>query len=175
MHDENLNTINKVIVLFIFDKMDMPITDSTIVELATSRNRWLSYLDCKITLGQLVDNGFLYQTNQENTLYYNITPNGRMCVSHFYNKIPQSLQHNIADFIKENRMSLRRNQEYFRHYFKNPDGTYTVTLKIIDPVQTTLEIKINVANQNAAKQAYERWEEKAATMFFWIHEQLVDS
>jgi len=174
MEVASLDTLNKLILLFVFDKMDMPMTDNTIVQLTTSRNTWLSYMDCQHTIGYLIDTNLLYRSRHEENNYYSITPDGRMCISHFYNKIPLELREEIAEFIKQNRMLLRRNQEYYRHYYKNPDGTFTVILKIVDPAQTTLEIRLNVENRKAAKQAYEKWEEKAASVYYQIHEQLIE-
>ena len=97
-----------------------------------------------------------------------------MCLSHFYTRIPSSLRAEITDYIKENRMSFRRKQEYFRNYYKNADGSYTVQLKIMDPTQTMLEIKLNVSNRHVAKLVYNKWEEKAAQIFYSLHEQLID-
>ncbi|MDR1138647.1 MAG: DUF4364 family protein [Clostridiales bacterium] len=169
----NNDTTNKLIILFIFEKMEMPITDNALLELATSTNQWLSHLDCQIALSDLVKTEFLYRTERDKNVYYSITPEGRECISHFYNKLAPSLQREIADYIKHNRMDVRRNQEYYSHYSKNPDGTFTVLLKIIDPVQTTLEIKLNVANEKFAKRAYQVWKEQAAHTYFFLYEKLL--
>ncbi|MCL2598914.1 MAG: DUF4364 family protein [Firmicutes bacterium] len=174
MEPASLDTLNKLILLFVFDKMDMPMTDATVVQLTTSLNTWLSYMDCQHTIGYLIETNMLHRTRHEDNNYYSLTPDGRMCISHFYEKLPQELREEIADFVKKNRMLLRRNQEYYRHYYKNPDGTYTVELKIIDPAQTTLEIRLNAENRSTAKQAYEKWEEKAASIYYHIHEQLME-
>ena len=40
-------TENKLILLFILDKMEIPLTENSIMDIATSRNNWLSYMDCK--------------------------------------------------------------------------------------------------------------------------------
>jgi hypothetical protein len=71
-------------------------------------------------------------------------------------------------------MRIRRKQEYYRNYNKNPDGTYTVHLQIVDPVRTTLEIKLNVANRNTAKMVHDKWEEKAPQIYGMLHEELID-
>ena len=71
-------------------------------------------------------------------------------------------------------MTMRRKQEYYRNYYKNPDGTYTVQLKIVDPVQTTLELKLNVANRNTARMVHDKWEKKAAQIYGFLHEELID-
>ena len=153
-------TINKLIMLFVFDKMDFPIMEDTVFNLCTMSNSWISWME--------------YQSVHENKVYYSITPDGRMCLSHFYTRIPSSLRAEITEYVKENRMSFRRKQEYFRNYYKNADGSYTVQLKIMDPAQTMLEIKLNVSNRHIAKLVYNKWEEKAAQVFYSLHEQLVD-
>lgn len=168
------STTNKLILLYVFETMDVPITANTIIEMCTSRNAWLSYMDCTITINQLQEAGFIYRSSKEKNSYYNITADGRQCLSLFYTRIPSSLRAEITEFIKENRMTMRRKQEYYHNYYKNNDGTYTVQLKIVDPVQTTLEIKLNVANRNTAKSVYSKWEEKAAQIYGHLHEELID-
>lgn len=168
------STVNKLILLFVFEAMDVPITDNTIIEMCTSRNTWLSYMDCTLTINQLVDAGFIYRTSKEKNCYYNITADGRQCLSLFYTRIPSSLRSEITEYVRENRMKIRRKQDYYSSYYKNQDGTYTVLLKIVDPVQTTLEIKLNVANRNTAKMVYEKWGLKASQVYGFLHEELID-
>ena len=89
-------------------------------------------------------------------------------------RIPSTLRSEITEYVKENRMAYRRKQEYYRNYYKNNDGTYTVHMKIVDPVQTTLELKLNVTNRETAKAVYNKWEEKAAQIYYFLHEELID-
>ena len=56
----------------------------------------------------------------------------------------------------------------------NKDGTYTVYLKIIEPIQPLLELKFVVPNRQAAKDIYKKWEEKAANLYSLIYDNLVD-
>ena len=167
-------TLNKLILLFVFDAMEVPITNNTIVEICTSRNTWLSYMDCTLTINLLVDAGFIYRTSKEKNSYYNITADGRQCLSLFYMRIPSSLRTEITEYVRENRMQIRRKQDYYGNYYKNQDGTYTVQLKIVDPVQTTLEIKLNIANRATAKMVFEKWEKKASQIYGFLHEELID-
>ena len=56
----------------------------------------------------------------------------------------------------------------------NKDGTYTVYLKIIEPVQPVLELKLVVPNRQTAKDIYKKWDEKSADLYRVIYENLVD-
>ena len=89
-------------------------------------------------------------------------------------KIPASLREEITVFIRDNRQTFRRKQEYFSDYYKNADGSYTVLMKIVEPLGTKLELKLNVPNRAVAKQIYKRWEEKASDVYASIYNILID-
>ena len=176
------STLNKLILLYVFETMDVPITGKTIIEMCSSRNLWLTYMDCTMAVNELLDSGLIYRSCKEKIVesgiisdaYYNITPDGRQCLDHFYTRIPSTLRSEITEYVKENRMAYRRKQEYYRNYYKNNDGTYTVHMKIVDPVQTTLELKLNVTNRETAKAVYNKKKEKAAQIYYFLHEELID-
>ena len=47
--------VNKLILLFVFDKMEAPLSENTILDMCCSANNWISYMDCKPLLGTLLD------------------------------------------------------------------------------------------------------------------------
>ncbi len=170
------STQNKLLILFVFDKMEMPLAEDSIADLCCNSNTWLNYMDFKLALQQLIEANFVYSinSNQSSTPLFTITPEGRVCLAHFFTRIPSSLREIISDCVKVNRLNYRRKQEYFSDYRKKADGTYDVILKIIEPTQPALEIKINVPNRNVAKYVYSKWEDKAANAFQMIYSFLTD-
>lgn len=175
MDTTNNTTISKLVLLYVFDNMEMPLTDATITEICCSQNSWISYITCKSIMSDLLETGFIMETsNSSGDKYFTITADGRSCLSYFFAKIPSSLRDEISAFIKENRLNFRRRQEYFRDYYKNADGSYTVLMKIVEPLGTKLELKLNVANRNVAKQIYKRWEEKASEVYASIYNILIE-
>lgn len=171
--DDN-NTINKLTVLYVFDKMGIPMLQNTVLDLCSNSNNWVNYMESIESLRQLLGADFLYKTTHDHSEYYCITPAGRACLENFYTHIPASLRNEISEYIKNNRIKFKRSQEYFRAYYKNDDGTYTVQLKIVDPMRTNLEIKLNVANRTTAKAVANKWSENAAEVFYSLHEKLVE-
>ena len=59
MQIQGETSVNKLIVLFVFDKMETALSERTILEMCTSANNWLHYLDCKDLLPRLLDDGFI--------------------------------------------------------------------------------------------------------------------
>jgi len=168
-------TISKLILLYVFDKMEMPLTETTITDMCCNKNAWISYLTCKEVLIDLIENGFVVtSTNNSGEQYYTITTDGRSCLSYFFMKIPASIREEITIYVKNNRIAFRKKQEFFSDYYKNADGSYTVLMKSIEPRGTRMELKLNVANRGIAKVIYNKWEQKASQVFGSLYDILID-
>ncbi len=171
------STQNKLILLFVFDKMETAMTESTILDLCSYKNNWIDFANCKQTLYDVVDNGFVYKTKPmggDSEELYDLTTEGRVCLSHFYVRIPSSVRQMISEDIKKKRIEYRRRQDYVANYVKCPDSSYDVTLKIVEPTKTTLEIHINVMTRNIAKYLERSWQEKAPLVYSKLEEMLID-
>ncbi len=168
-------SVNKLIVLFFFDKMETALSERTVVDTCTASNGWLNYMDCVELIPRLVDDGFLCRIpSPEEEPLFTITSDGRESLNNFYITIPKSIRNEIASFIKKNSGKLRNRQECKSDYFQNVDGTYTVYLKILAPVQPMLELKFVVPDKKTAQNIYKNWESKASDLYAAIYETLVD-
>ena len=72
-------------------------------------------------------------------------------------------------------MEFKRAQEYVGNYFKNNDGSYTISLKIKDPLeaQKLLEIKIVYPSRKSAIDATKKWKDVAPQTFEYIYDTLL--
>ncbi len=168
------SSLNKLILLFVFDKMEVPLSETTVLDMCCSSNNWLAYMDCQPILNQLLECGWIFNISTDEDPLYTITPDGRICLANFFIKIPASTREAISLFIKTNGAKYRRRQECVADYYMNKDGTYTVYLKIIEPVQPVLELKLVVPNRQIAKDIYKKWDEKSVNVYRTIYENLVD-
>lgn len=168
-------TVSKLILLYVFDQMEIPITEETLNDMCCSQNDWLTYMTLTEILPELVQARFVFQTVNAKTDYYKITQEGRDCLNYFFMKIPSSIRKEIGIYIKKNRQEYKRRQEYFKDYFQNPDGTYTVFLKILEPLGTKLELKLNVANRAEAKTVFNKWNKSAGEVYAELYKILIDS
>ncbi|MEG1509555.1 MAG: DUF4364 family protein [Clostridia bacterium] len=166
-------TVDKLVVLFILDKMEIPLNEDTLVEMVSAQE-WIPYMDCKLAFTALLETDFIYNVSKNNTPLYTITADGRACLQHFFAKIPSSLRDIITAHIKENRVYYRKSQEYFSDYYKNADGTYTVVLKILSPAQPVLDMKLCVPSRHTAKWIYRCWKDKAPQVYESIYDLLIE-
>ena len=175
MQIQGETSVNKLIVLFVFDKMESPLSERTVLEMCTAGNNWLNYMDCKELIPRLLDDGFICEiTSPEEELLYSITSDGRESLNSFYINIPKSIRDEISAFIKKNSGKLRLQQECKSDYYQNVDGTYTVFLKILAPVQPMLELKFVVPDKKTAQRIYKNWDSKASELYSTVFDTLVD-
>ena len=175
------NTINKLILLYVMDKMDIPLTEQSILDICTIKNQWLTYFDCKELLPELVDSGLVFINNKNSedkpeNIFFGITVDGRECLSNFYLRVPLSVRDDITNFAKENLMTFKKSQEYLADYQKNPDGSFKVILKIKEPLTnlSLIEVCIKVPNKAIAINACNKWTEKAPNVFEFLYDNLAE-
>lgn len=167
-------TISKLTLLYVLDQMEIPVTMETLNDMCCSQNDWLTYMTLTEILPDLVQASFIFLDSSTKTAYYKITAEGRECLNFFYMKIPSSIRKEIDIYIKKNRQEYKRRQEYFKDYFQNKDGTYTVILKILEPMGTRLDLKLNVSNRAEAKAVFNKWNNSAGEVYASIYKLLID-
>ena len=71
------SSLNKLIILFVFDKMEVPLSENTLLDMCCSSNNWIAYMDCQPILAQLIEHGFIYEISSSGEPLYTITPENR--------------------------------------------------------------------------------------------------
>ena len=138
------NTVNKLILLYALDKMEVPLQEDVILDMITENN-WLTYMDCKVALTDLIKNDMITNMATKGcNPRYSITSDSREGLKHYFVEIPSSVRENIAEVVKLNKLKYRKKQDYFSDYFKNADGTYTVVLRIDSTSSSLMELKLVV-------------------------------
>ena len=170
------STVGKLIVLSVLEKIEIPLTEKSIIDICYGRNNWINYMDCKVILFSLIEAGFIYKTdgNKEEDRF-TITYDGRSCLDHFHERIPAELREQITEYVKENRMHFKRAQEYVGDYFKNTDGSYTVVLKIRSTMinEPMFELKIKAPTRQSAIEATRKWRDNAHLVYENTYETLI--
>lgn len=169
---------NKLILLFFMEKMEIPLTKNSILDICSLEKCWISYMECVAIIVELNETNFIYKTsNAENDELYSLTYEGRNCLAQLYSRIPYVLREDIAEYVKKNKIFVKTSQEYTSTYEKNEDGSYTVTLRIYEPMINTpmFEMKVKAPSRQSATEAEKKWKKQAPSIYEYIYENLVDN
>lgn len=169
---------NKLIILFVMEKMEMPLTENSIIEICSVKNGWINYMDCLDLLFQLSEAKLIYKTEcKEGEMRYNLTFEGRDCLSYFYKKIPLDLRDEITEYSRVNRLLVKQSQEYYANYTDADDGSYLVTMRIYESLITSplFELQIKAPTRQSAEEACKKWRQGAPAYYEYILENLISN
>ena len=170
---------DKLIMLFVIDKMEMALTEDSILDICSVKNIWIkNYMDCKAIIHDLVDHKLLYKigNEEEGKELYALTYQGRECLSQLYKRIPLSAREEISAYLQANRLNVKSSQEYSATYSKNEDDSYNVELKIYEPLVTSpiFTLNIKAPSRQSANEAIHKWKTNAPSIYETIYEKLIN-
>lgn len=166
----------KLILLYMLEQMEIPLSEQFIMDICTTRNDWINYMECVSVFHDLLRDGFIYTPDEDSKHpRYTLTAKGRSGLSIYYEEIPEETRESISAFCKTNRMYFKRLQEYVGEFTKNSDGTYLVTLRITETAssKSMFEIKINLQTRADAVRAIEIWTTKAPSFYEFVYTNLM--
>ncbi|MBO4412847.1 MAG: DUF4364 family protein [Clostridia bacterium] len=171
------STGTKLVLLFVLEKIEIPLSENSILDICCSRNNWINYMECKEILFQLIEANFIYTVDDKSDEQrYNITVEGQNCLSHFYRRIPLALRDEITEFTKQNRLAFKRSQEYVSDYEKAEDGSYKLFLKIRSPFTSDpmFKLEFRVPSRETAINTCKAWRDKAPLIYESVYENLIE-
>ncbi len=168
--------LSKLILLYVFDKIEIALTENSIMDICWSKNNWLNYMEIVDILPSLIEMNFIAKVKDaDGEERYFITELGRSCLDHFYYQISIELRDKITEFCRNNRMELKRSQEYVASFVKVADNAYVATLKIKDIGEVNIvDIKIKFSSRAQAVNACKIWKKNAPIIYENLYENLTE-
>ena len=168
----------KLMLLYMLEQIEIPLSEQFILDICTTRNDWINYMECVSVFHDLLRDGFIYTPDNQDSkrCRYTLTAKGRSALSIYYEEVPEQLRQAISEFCKNNRMYFKRLQEYVADFRKNSDGTYMVTLQIIETASSEpmFEIKINLQTRADAVKAVDIWTTKAPSFYEFVYTNIIN-
>ncbi|MBZ4644714.1 MAG: hypothetical protein PWR27_1870 [Petroclostridium sp.] len=160
-------TENKLILLFILDKINIPLTNSQITELVM-KDSLMNYFILQQYLSELINAAQIITYEEKDKQFYKLTPGGRMTLSYFENRIPFSIREKILQTISEKKKDFKQSAEIISNYTPRNENEYIVECKIIENRTPLIELKLNVGTKKQAKHICEHWKKNSEQIYSQI-------
>lgn len=147
---------NKLLLLYIFDSVRLPLSNTLITEIVLENNL-LNYFQLQQYLSELVDSGFLTLEKENKKQLYNLTTAGKSVLQYFENRISSSKKEVLKSYLKNRSEILKKEVEITADYFPGQDDDYIVTCKIAENNLNLIELKLKVDSNDKAKQICSKW------------------
>lgn len=149
-------TLYKLIVLYMLEKVDFPLTNSQISEFILDKG-YTTYFKLQGALSEMVDSDLIYMENTHNRTLYHLTENGSETIHFFKNKISASIQKDINDFLKEKQYDLKEEVSVKTDYYLNTNHEYEVRCRIVENGFNLIDLKLTVPTETEAETIANNW------------------
>ncbi|SHH23112.1 protein of unknown function [Caloranaerobacter azorensis DSM 13643] len=166
---------HKLLLLYILDIVEFPMTNSEITQFVLENNYMDNYFMVQQFLSELVSSKFIEITTKDGSEYYHITEKGENTLNYFIDRIPEKIKLEIDDNYKNKKEEMIKKTQIIGNYYKKNDSEYIVNLKVIEKDITLFNMSLNVVSNKQAKLICNNWKENPQEIYKKILDLLIET
>lgn len=164
---------NKLIILYLIEKMGIPFSNSEICQFALEKN-YMDYFSVQQYLSELVESGFLDKNKDNNNTRYTITDEGNEVLNFFIKHISDSAKNEVNLYIHDNGKRIKAEFEVTANYFLEMNNEFLVKCGVYDSDGSNLmEISVMVATKDQARLVCANWKKNVNKLYGSILSTLI--
>ena len=165
-------TLYKLIVLYMLNKVNFPLTNAQISEFVLGRE-YTTYFTLQEAVLDLEEANFIQIKTIRNTSYCHITHEGKETLGFFDNKISDSIKEDIDNYLSENKYELRDEVSNLADFYKSTSGEFTVHCQVKEGKNTLIELNLSVPSEEQAEIMCQKWKNSSQDIYSYIMKTLM--
>ena len=165
-------TLTKLIVLYMLDKVSFPITKAQIYEFILEKE-YSNYFTLTQAIFELTEDGFIESKSTHSATFLTLTDNGRDTLTFFGSRISEGIREDINKYFEDNNMEIANNMSVITNYYRTSKGDYVADLSAREKSEDLINIKINLPTEDSARAMCEHWRDSSSDIYSYILEHLL--
>lgn len=165
-------TLYKLIILYMLNKVDFPLTNAQISEFILDKG-YTTYFKLQQALSELTEADLLREENTHNRTLYHLTEDGAESIRFFKNKISRPIQEDINNFLREKQYELKNEVAVKADYYRNTAGEFSVRCQVLENQEPLIDLTLSVPSENEAQSIITNWHKKNQEVYAWLMSQLL--
>lgn len=171
--NQDVLTLYKLMVLYMLNKVDFPLTNSQISEFILDKG-YTNYFSLQQAIHDLADTELIRTEQIHNNSYYTITAAGEETLDFFGHKIPEEIKSEIDQFFAEHKYHLRNENEVTADYYEEKKDSYMVHCEIRDKKELLVSVTLNVTDEDQAITICDNWRDRHGNVYdYLIHTLMI--
>lgn len=170
--DKSKSAVNKLIVLYILEKIEFPLTNTQITNIVLENNV-INYFSLQESLVELEQSDLVKLEENEQKVTFQPTEIGLKTLNMFQTKIPKSVRTALAEYISKNKDQIKKDSEIQADFMKKNEHEYIVNLKAIENNIVLIDLKLSVVSVKQAKFICEKWKSSSGKIYGQIMDTLI--
>ncbi|MBR5789746.1 MAG: DUF4364 family protein [Lachnospiraceae bacterium] len=166
-------TLYKLIILFMLDKSEIPLSNTNISDFILAMD-YTNYFTLQQTLSDLENSKLITSENptSKDTLY-RITDNGKVTLEYFSDRISDAIKNDVLDYYKNHDISLKKDTVVDAEYYNIRGNQYAVRCQIKTNNVIVFELDFNAVGLEQAEVICENFKSKSDDVFAYLMDMLV--
>lgn len=163
--------INKLILLYIIDKININVSNLQITKLILE-NSLINYFFLQQYLNELCDDNMLASEIINKKTFYTISGKGRNTLKYLGHLIPANVRSKIDSTIKAARKKIRNETLITADFIPESESKFTVNCSVHEDDFSLIELRIAVGTKNDARCICDNWKNYSQYIYSEIIESL---
>lgn len=155
---------NKVLILYILDKVNKPITNDSLYKLVLSALD-MNYFYFQQFLLDLIDTKFVVNYHKDTSSVYEITESGKNTLALTMDLLPGIIKLKADTNLKTELEHTEEEYSVVAEYTPRSENNYIVFCKIIENSETIFEVKTFAGSREQAKEIVDNWKNNAEYIY----------
>lgn len=165
-------TLYKLIVLYMLDKLDFPLTNGQISEFILDKG-YTNYFTLQQALSEMVAAGFIREETTHNRTLYHLTEEGTETIHFFKNNISPAIQEDVDTFLLEKRYDLKNEVSVKADYYPTKNKEFAVRCQIIENGSSLIDLTLTLPTEEEAATIANNWNQKNQEIYAQIMANLL--
>ena len=157
-------TLYKLIILYMLNKVDFPLTTSQISEFVLDKG-YTTYFKLQEAISELTQSELIRTETTHNRTLYHLTESGAETIHYFSNKISSAIRKDIDDFLTEKQYDLKEEVSVKADYYLNTNPEYETRCQIVENGFSLIDLKLTVPTEKEAKAITNHWNLKSQEIY----------
>lgn len=163
---------NKLILLYIIDMANMPISNLQITKIILE-NQFMNYFIFQQFLNELCELEYLSSEIIDNKTFYTITPSGKQTLSYFTGHIPIEIKTCIDNNISEIRKRIKNETLVKADYIPESENKFIVKCQVHEDNFSLIDLEISVGTKSDCQTICENWKKYSNQIYSEILDSLI--
>lgn len=164
---------NKVLILYILDRIDKEIKQDDLFQIITSINE-INYFYFKQLLTDLIDSKLVGTYTKEEEPVVRITSDGKNAFVLTKDVLPGIMKLKADNIFEKEFHTIEQASSITAEFIPKNEISYTIKCKIVEDNETIFEVKTFAGSRDRAKRIVDNWNKNANTIYPKILNILLD-
>lgn len=165
-------TLYKLIILYMLDKLDFPLTNGQISEFILEKG-YTSYFTLQQAISEMVESNLIREETTHNRTLYHLTEEGAETIRFFSNHISSAIREDIDTYMAEKNYELKNEVAVKADYYKNTNHEWSVRCQIMEHDAPLIDLTLTVPSEDEAISVANNWNRKNQEVYALIMQHLL--